>query len=76
MNAMELKGLRISKGKTQCDMSADIEKTLSAYAKKENGETTFTPDEMCIIAKSLEMDYEQFNRIFFDNKLPFGLRIG
>ena len=73
MNGMELKGLRVSKGKTQDDMSTAIEKTLSAYGKKENGETAFTAEEMCIISRELEMDYAQFNRIFFDDKLPFGI---
>ena len=72
MNALKLKSLRIEKGFTQADMGEMIEKTTDSYAKKERGEVEWTPVEMCIVAIALEMTYELFNYIFFDNKLPFG----
>ena len=72
MNSLELKGLRIAKGKTQSYMGKHIEKSLDSYAKKERGEVFFTPDEMAIVASDLGMTFEQFNGIFFDSKLPFG----
>jgi transcriptional regulator with XRE-family HTH domain len=72
MNALKLKSLRVEKGLTQADMGEKIEKSNDSYAKKERGEVLFSPDEMCIVAIALDMDYELFNYIFFDNKLPFG----
>ena len=72
MNALKLKSLRIEKGFTQADMGEMIEKTTDSYAKKERGEVEWTPVEMCIVAIALDMTYELFNYIFFDNKLPFG----
>ena len=72
MNALKLKSLRIEKGFTQADMAEKIEKSNDSYAKKERGEVDWTPTEMCIVAIALEMTYELFNYIFFDNHLPFG----
>ena len=72
MNALKLKSLRIEKGFTQAEMAEKIEKSNDSYAKKERGEVEWTPDEMCIVAIALEMDFELFNYIFFGNKLPFG----
>lgn len=71
MNALKLKALRIEKGFTQADMAEMIEKSLDSYAKKERGEVIFTPEEICIVAMALEMTFELFNYIFFDNRLPF-----
>lgn len=71
MNALKLKSLRIEKGYTQADIAQLIEKSNDSYAKKERGEVEFTPDEMCIVAIALGMDFELFNYIFFGNKLPF-----
>ncbi len=72
MNSLELKGLRIARGKTQSYMGERIEKSLDSYAKKERGEVLFTPEEMAIVASELDMTFEQFNAIFFTSKLPFG----
>ena len=52
-------------------MGEKIEKSVDSYAKKERGEVLLSPDEMCIVAIALGMDYELFNYIFFDGKLPF-----
>ena len=72
MNALKLKSLRIEKGFTQAYMGDLIEKSLDSYAKKERGEVEWTPTEMCIVAIAIGMTFEQFNYIFFDNRLPFG----
>ena len=72
MNALKLKSLRIEKGYTQAEMAEKIEKSNDSYAKKERGEVEWTPDEMCIVAIALDMNFELFNYIFFGNKLPFG----
>lgn len=64
MNALGLKGLRISKGKSQLYMSKCIEKSLDSYAKKERGSVFFTPKEMSVVAHELNMTFEQFNDIF------------
>lgn len=72
MNALGLKGLRISKGKSQLYMSKCIEKSLDSYAKKERGSVFFTPKEMSVVAHELNMTFEQFNDIFFDRTLPYG----
>ena len=74
MNTLKLKSLRVEKGLTQAEMGEKIEKSGDSYAKKERGEVLFSPDEMCIVAIALEMDYELFNYIFFENKLPFSNR--
>ena len=71
MNALKLKSLRIEKGLTQAEMAEKIEKSNDSYAKKERGEVEWTPDEMCIVAIALDMDFELFNYIFFGNRLPF-----
>lgn len=72
MNSLELKGLRVTKGKTQTDLAIKIEKSVDSYAKKERGEVFFTPNEIVIVVKELEMTFEQMNLIFFDMMLPFG----
>ena len=71
MNALKLKSLRIEKGYTQADMAEKIEKSNDSYAKKERGEVEWTPEEMCIVAIALDMTFELFNYIFFENGLPF-----
>lgn len=71
MNALKLKSLRVEKGYTQADMAEMIEKSNDSYAKKERGEVEWTPNEMIIVAIALDMTYELFNYIFFDNRLPF-----
>lgn len=71
MNALKLKGFRVSKGKTQRDVSEIIEKSLDSYAKKERGEFEFTLNEIVAIAIGLDMNFGEFNAIFFDGKLPY-----
>lgn len=72
MNGQMLKGFRVGKGKTQSDMGAMIEKSTDSYAKKERGEVEFTLDETVVIAIGTGMEFDDFNAIFYDGRLPFG----
>lgn len=71
MNAQKLKGLRVEKGKTQKDCGDLIEKSHDSYAKKERGEVEITLNESLLLAIELGMDFDQFNAIFYDGRLPF-----
>lgn len=71
MNSMELKFARQRKGLSQKEMGNAIEKSFDSYAKKERGEVSFFPDEILRATLRLDLDYDQFNLIFFDGKLPF-----
>lgn len=71
MNNLELKFARQREGLSQREMAAAIEKSVDSYAKKERGEVSFFPDEILKATLRLNLSYEQFNLIFFDNHLPF-----
>jgi len=71
MNGQKLKGFRVGKGKTQKDVGDLIEKSTDSYAKKERGEVEFTLDETVVIAIETGMDFDEFNTIFYDGRLPF-----
>lgn len=71
MNPLKLKGFRVSKGKTQRDCGEMIEKNTDTYAKKERGEVEITLFEALVLAIGLEMEFSDFNAIFFDGDLPF-----
>ena len=72
MKANKLKGKRIEMGFTQSEIADLIEKSIDAYAKKERGETGFSPTEIAILTITLMLSYAEFNEIFFDGRLPFG----
>lgn len=71
MNGLELKLARMRAGLSQQEMADRLGKTLASYSKKERGEVIFLPDEISTLTLLLNIDYEQFNCIFFDGKLPF-----
>lgn len=71
MNNLELKFARQREGLSQREMAEAIEKSIDSYAKKERGEVSFFPDEILKATLRLNLNYEQFNLIFFDNLLPF-----
>ena len=71
MNTAELRAERIRQGKDKEYMGKLIEKTTDAYAKKERGEVKFTLEETAVVANDLALDFDLFNCIFFDGKLPF-----
>jgi len=71
VNNLELKFARLREGLSQREMAATIEKSLDSYAKKERGEVSFFPEEILAATLRLHLSFEQFNLIFFDNKLPY-----
>lgn len=75
MNGQMLKGFRVGKAKTQSDIAEMIEKSTDSYAKKERGEVEFTLDETAVIAIETGMDFDEFNAIFYDGRLPFGKEV-
>lgn len=72
VNCLKLKGYRVSKGLAQRDLGEMIEKSTDSYAKKERGEVELTLNETLVIAVKTGMDFEEFNAIFYDGRLPFG----
>ena len=71
MNNLELKFARQREGLSQREMAEAIEKSLDSYSKKERGEVSFFTDEILKATLRLNLTYDQFNLIFFDNYLPF-----
>ena len=71
MNGQMLKGFRVGKGMTQSDIGDMIEKSTDSYAKKERGEVEFTLDETAVIAIETGMNFDEFNAIFYNGRLPF-----
>lgn len=67
----ELKALRIMKGYSLQEAAKMLDRTPSGYSHKEKGMTYFTDEEKIILAEKFDMNYDQFNRIFFDGKLKF-----
>lgn len=70
-NGLELKLARIRANFSQQEVANRLGKTLASYSKKERGETIFLPSEILELTLMFGLDYEQFNFIFFNNKLPF-----
>ena len=71
MNLRELKAERIKQNKDVRYMARIIGKSCSSYQKKERGEIGFSPTEMTAIAVDFGMSFSLFNKVFFDEKLPF-----
>ena len=71
MNGLLLKGFRVGKGLTQKDMGDMIEKSTDSYAKKERCEVELTLNESLVITIETGMDFDEFNAIFYDGRLPF-----
>ena len=74
MNPRELRAERIRKGKRACDLSSAMGITEDAYRKKEKGEVGFTPDQIIVVTRELDLSADMLNAIFFDKKLPIGRR--
>lgn len=70
MDKLGLEYARKRKNLTRRDMGKAIGKSADTYAKKENGVVKFSPDEIPIVARVLELTSEQVNAIFFDGNLP------
>lgn len=70
MDSRELKIVRLVRGLTQKDMAKVIGKSAQMYALKENRKG-FTDAEKILLTERLGLTFDQFNRIFYDGKLPF-----
>lgn len=71
MNGQMLKGFRVGRGKTQKNYADLIEKSVDSYSKKERGEVEFTLDEALAIVVNSGMEFDDFNAIFYDGRLPY-----
>lgn len=71
MNGLELKLARMRSGFSQQEVADELGKKLDSYSKKERGEVNFFSDEILKLTLMFDLTPEQFNLIFFDNKLPF-----
>ena len=73
MNSPKLKGIRVEKRKTQKNMAELIGK-IACYLLQEGAseKSSYSNEEMSIVAKALDLTSDQVNAIFFDDNLPKG----
>lgn len=69
VNSRALKICRYENDVKQDDIANLINVNRGTYSKKENGIINLTIDEAIDIAVLLKMDFEQFNKIFANNRL-------
>lgn len=69
VNSRALKICRYENDVKQDDVANAINVNRGTYSKKENGLIALSIDEAVEIAVLLRMDFEQFNKIFANNKL-------
>lgn len=69
VNSRALKICRYENDVKQDEVANVINVNRGTYSKKENGLINLTIDEAIEIAVLLRMDYEQFNKIFANNRL-------
>ena len=70
MNGQELIIARMRKGVSRHDAGAALGLSPQAYKLKETNETRFKDDQKLILVDLLDLDFDKFNLIFFDGKLP------
>lgn len=71
VNTNALKGARMTLGKTQKRLAMDLGMPASTYGVKERGEILFSIPEMLDVVSVLNLDYDSFNTIFCQGKLPY-----
>ncbi len=70
MNVRLLKAKRVERNVYQAELAYLLGITPKSVCDKENSSRCrFTVDEMLAISKHLELTLEEFDAIFFDNKL-------
>ncbi|WP_422446020.1 helix-turn-helix transcriptional regulator [Thermoanaerobacterium sp. DL9XJH110] len=74
MNTLKLKGARVAKGYTQETLAQKLHMSAKTYNRKELGLIEFNRHEILTIAQILELNTNQVNEIFFDNKLTNCIR--
>lgn len=73
MNCRLLKAKRVEHGLRQIDLARMLRVTEKTMNKKEcSPKNSFTADEMLALTRILRLSPEEFNKIFFDDNLPFG----
>lgn len=72
MDRFLLKGIRVSKGFTQSIVAKNIGMTTATYCRKEMGKRDFTTDEVRKLSIFLDLNFQQVNAIFFNQKLTDG----
>ena len=70
MDGKELKLERIRHELSQKDMADVIGKSVYSYAKKEQGASSCSEEEMVKITRKFGLDFHRFNQIFFSGELP------
>lgn len=74
MRLREIRACRIRLGLSADYVGAAIGVSGDAYRRRERGDTVFKPEEIPIIAETLQMTGAEVNAYFFDGKLPLGHR--
>lgn len=69
MNTNKLKGVRVSRGLTQEQISAKLDMAIRTYNRKELGIVEFSRKEILAVAQLLGLSLQEVNAIFFDNQL-------
>ena len=72
MNGLELQAERVRKGRSRRDIAEKLGLNYDAYLRKEKGYSRFSPQQIIIVSKELELTADKINMIFFDNQLPIG----
>jgi len=67
----ELKSLRVLNGLTQKELAEKLEMSETSYTKRENGQISFTVDEIKKLKLILQLSYEDVIRIFFTDGVAF-----
>lgn len=70
MNTFELRVARERKGLTRRDVGVALDISPSSYKTKETCEARFTDSQKLKLVDLLDLDFDQFNAIFFEGKLP------
>ncbi|SHK45592.1 helix-turn-helix domain-containing protein [Tepidibacter formicigenes] len=69
MLSRELKSARVKNGYTQKDLAKELCLGTTSYTKRENGQISFTVDEVCLLREKLSLSDEEIIKIFFKNNV-------
>ena len=75
VNTMELNVAMMRKKLTASDLADVIMLSRVSFNKRRNGQLPFKPEEIKLVAKTLELTPEQVDVIFFDGDLHDGMLI-
>lgn len=76
MNTNKLKGIRVSQGYTQEEISIKLGMAIKTYNRKEQGIVEFNRNEISKISEVLKLTLDDVNTIFFGGKLTNRLMHG